>query len=490
MNIQKRLHPMMILVRYVNVIKNYFFLIMIFFVFRMSDESLWVQIGRWGVIVLLVYNLVHILLKWLKTNYVLTNDGITIKEGIFTRQERHIAFKRVQNIQKNKPFYLNLFHLVRLRLETGAEGEQSDIELAVIVDGEADRIERLLDSVKKENMKPESAMEAQALEQNEMIGQNSRKFTNHFISSRKDLLKASVLSFSYLAFIPLIGAIVSNAGSFISLEAVEHSIWGLVRDRWLVMGIVILIFLLLIIIIGLVSTYLKYGKYEISSDENRIYLRSGVLSERHFSIRKTQVQAVKINRSLLKRMLRIAEVELVTAGSLDTEMVGSNTLYPFLPVERAFSLIEELLPEFSVKRDEAMNALPRESLTARLIRIPWLFIVGLLALLLFKPDLWFLSILLLLNSMIARFLDYRFTRFIIDKDFIQLQSGGFNNKMTVMNRDKVIELEVKQSALKRWFGLATVQATSRGKPINVEEMRDIPLKWAVESYLWYVKEGE
>jgi|GEM_PF-4393389 len=79
---------------------------------------------------------------------------------------------------------------------------------------------------------------------------------------------------------------------------------------------------------------------------------------------------------------------------------------------------------------------------------------------------------------------------MIDKDFIQLQSGGFNNKMTVMNRDKVIELEVKQSVLKRWFGLVTVQAISRGKPINVEEMRDIPLKWAMESYLWYVKEGK
>lgn len=490
MNHEKHLHPMTILVNYVTVIKNYFFLIMIFFVFRMGDEALWVQIGRWGVVALLAYNFVLIPFKWLKTNYVLTYDGITIKEGIFNRQERHVAFKRVQNIQKNKPFYLNLFRLVKVRLETGAEGDHSDIELAAIKGAEADWIESLLDEVKKEKLHPKARIAPGTSEQIEAIEETEQRRITHFVSSRKDILKASLLSFSYLAFIPIIGAIVSNAGDFINFEMLEKRVWDAVRDGWAIMSLAIILFLLLVIAIGLVSTYLRYGKYEISSDETRIYLKSGVLSERHFSIRKDQVQAVKINRSPLKRILHIAEVELVTAGSLDTEMEGTNTLYPFLPVDRAYSLIEELLPAFNVKRDEDMEVLPGRSLIARLLRVPWLFLIALAGLLIFKPDLWYLSILLLLCTILSRLLDYQFTRFMIDHDFIQLQSGGFHNSLTVMNHKKVIELEVKQSIVKRWFGLATLQATSRGKPINVEEMRDIPFNWSIDSYLWYEKKGE
>lgn len=210
-----------------------------------------------------------------------------------------------------------------------------------------------------------------------------------------------------------------------------------------------------------------------------------MFSERHFSIRKNQVQAVKVHQSLLKRMLGLASVELVTAGGIDEEMEGGNTLYPFLPARKATEIIAELLPDFEIRDESVMKHLPRKSLVARLLRIPWLFIACFIVMMIFYRMYWYLSFVLLIFSAIERYLDFKYSRFLINNDFIQLQTGGIYTHLTVISRTRMIEMDVRRSIVKERFGLSTLKATTRGKPVNVEELSDIPDDWAREAYNWY-----
>lgn len=110
------------------------------------------------------------------------------------------------------------------------------------------------------------------------------------------------------------------------------------------------------------TTFLKYGKYEISSDDERIYITKGVIEETSFFIEKHKVQAVEVEQSLLKRLLGLAEVKLTSAGRLDFEgeKLELNSLYPFLPVKRAYEIINEILPDYEVAQE--MRQLPKKSL--------------------------------------------------------------------------------------------------------------------------------
>src|SRR5690606_41434165 len=51
-----------------------------------------------------------------------------------------------------------------------------------------------------------------------------------------------------------------------------------------------------------------------------------------------------------------------------------NSLYPFLPVEKAYQLIEELLPIYQI--NSRLERLPRIALWLRLLRPSWFFVIA------------------------------------------------------------------------------------------------------------------
>ncbi len=173
--------------------------------------------------------------------------------------------------------------------------------------------------------------------------------TVHFRPSRKDLLKASFLSLSFLALIPIIATIINNAEDIFNWKMDVEEVYVFIADSWLLIGTVIILFLVIAVGFGITRTFLKYGKYEIASDHERIYIKRGTLSEQSFSIRKENVQGIQLNQNPFKKLLKLTEVKLVSAVNDDDDGEEINTLYPFLPTNRAFGLIEELLPGFQVE---------------------------------------------------------------------------------------------------------------------------------------------
>lgn len=473
MSEKKRMHPMMIVVEAGTYLKSMFFLFLILFVFQYANESLWARLGRWALLFITFIMLLHVLLKWAATSYELKETGVDFYEGIFKKKQRHIAYRQVQHVEQQKPIYLNLFKLVSLKLETGAEGEEASLLFPALTIEAAQHIEHAL--VKGERLQTEALSEAQ--------GVPGGMRTIHFASSRRDIWKASLLSFSYLALIPAAGALFSNLSKFVDLKSMENSLIGFMAEYKLFLFIAVMLLLILLGVSGWLFAYLKYGKYVIYSDEERVYVKGGVLNESQFAIQKKHVQAIAIKQSLLKRWLRIAEVELISAGKLDLEMTDKSSLYPFLPVQRAIEIVNEMLPEYSIMPD--MKRLPARSGWARLFRIPWLWLAGLAALLIWKPEWWLFSFILLFLTACSRLFDYRNSGFLIQGNRIQVQSGGFESTLFITNKERIIEMKLKQSVIKTNFGLSSITLTNRGKPVHMETLRDVPEAWAEQTYHWY-----
>lgn len=476
----KRMHPMTMLVSFIRSLKDVFFIFLILFVINYSSDATWVKIGRILFLIYLIYKTFAVILTWLRTTYVLTDSSVELKQGVFTRKQQHLPYDRVQNVQIETPFYLGMFSLTKLTLETGAENEEASFTFTVITKEEAERIEQILDHYKQQEGQ-EKTIETTDIE-GVTSDYKSNEKTIHFNPTTKDILKASVLSFSYLLLIPILVSFFNNIDDLYDLSNIAKEAYEFLVKSWVLLTTAIIAAVIIMVVFGLIQTYLRYGRYEISSDSERIYIRKGVLNEHHFSIRKRNVQAVHIEQSLLKRMLQIAEVKLISTGGIDAED-EVNSLYPFLPINRAYTIIEELLPGYEVKPN--MERLPKKSLIARLCRIPWFWLIATATIMIFFPEWWAVSIILFILTYTARFLDFYFSGFLIHGELLQMRTGGISLTTLITTREKIIEFNLMQNFITKPFDLASIEVTNRGKPIHVQSLEEIPMDMSKRAFVWY-----
>ncbi|WP_066189107.1 PH domain-containing protein [Gracilibacillus timonensis] len=485
----KRMHPLMIPVSLIRTVKELFFLILVLFVFNWSSEALWVTIGRYLLFGYVLFSIVRYTLKWWRTYYHLTHSAIEIREGAMVLKRRHIPFDRIQNVQIQTPAYLRLFGVTSLKIETASGDEEASFAFLAITRTEAEKIEQALDQYKRDTHGETDVSETETSEAtvSGLTSDHSHETkTIHFTPTKKELGKAFLLSASYLILFPIIFSFVQQLDGVLDIMRYLEEAYTFISDSWLLLTLAILVVVLISVLFGVVTTYLKYGRYEISSDAERIYITQGILTEKHFSIRKKNVQAIQMEQSILKRWLGITGITLINAGGDAGDSI--NSLYPFLPTKRAISLVSEMLPNFTITED--VGALPRKSLVARFCRFPWFWLIVTAVIFFFFKSFWWISLVLLVLTLLQRYINYRYSGFVIHDEFIQLQEGGWVTSTLVTRRQKVIELSVEQSLMKQRFGLASLATINRSKPIFTQKLRDIPQEMAAGAYQWYVGNGK
>ncbi|MYL64516.1 PH domain-containing protein [Bacillus hwajinpoensis] len=466
--------------------KSAIFFLVYFFLIKGSSDSFFFVYGRPAVLILLGLSVVRIVLKWFTKKYCLDDHAFHLHEGIFTKSKRTIPFTKIENINEHTSFFHRLTGTTSIIFETGMKGDEAAVEFDIVSRSQANALKEHV-SIKLEKKETEVL---DAAEEKELSDRGI-----HFRAQKKDLLKASFTSLSFLFFVPLIASFYSKLDDMFGVEKdAEGLIAFLLQSGWLIATIVLLV-ILVSVGFGITRTFLKYGGFEITSDADRIYIQKGVLDATKFSISKHRVQAIEIHQTMLKRLFGLAEVKLTSVGEArsDEEKLESNSLYPFLPVHRAYEMIEEILPTYKVT--EKMNQLPRASLWIRLMRPSFLWIIGTGVVWYFKPDIlnvpwWVLSLILLLIVSVIRYFDYKNTKYRLNEAFVQFKTGGLSTSLFVTKRSKVIEISVKRGFVQKQCGLASVDMVNRSKPVHHSGIEDVPQELAGAFYHWYLGRGK
>lgn len=498
----KRMHPLRILRSLFSLIKNSAIIIIYLFVIRMNDTSSFLKVGRIIFLIFMIYQMIAIVVDWWKTSYEIKNNSIHMYRGLFKKRHNRIPLSSVQNIQRSTPFYFKFFGVTSLNLETSSTDKRASVTFNAITDDEATRIEQELNQVKyySEKMIDKSDKlsnhendieddEMKSLETQiakEVDKKNDFSYADriiHFQPTRKELMKASFLSLSFLVVIPVLITMYENVEDFISIEDKALNFFRVITETWILIGIAIVILAVILVGIGVLWTFLKYGKYEISSDQDHIYIRMGVLSEQSLSIRKRNVQAIELIQTPIKKWLGLCEIKLVSAESVNEEGPKISSLYPYMEKDRSLHIIQELLPRFLIQKE--MNRLPKASLMMKMIRIPWFFIIALLFIVIFQKTWWYVLPFLLMITYVLRYFSYRNTRYVIEDGNIQFKTGGLWSSWFVTNRNNVIEIEVKRSFWQQKLGLATILTVNQTKPVHHEELMDIPIEKSQHFIHWY-----
>lgn len=491
----RRHHPVLILFKIGRLIRNSIFIFLVLFVFQIDNSSALFVYGRYAFSLFFLWSLISAILTWLTTTYALDEQRFYLRRGIFSKTDQSIPFSKVQNINRHTSFAHRLFGLTSIRFETGIAGEDASVKFEVATKNEAARLETAVQELTGPlaSEEPRSADETDAAPETEqVIRKPQEERVIHFQPTRRDLLKASMTSFSFLLLVPLLASLYYNVSEFIGLEERLDGIGAnLLSSPWII-ALTVGLIILASFVFGICHSFIKYGKYEISSDSQRVYIQKGVLSEASFSIAKERVQAIEITQSLTKRILGLAEVKLISAGSLSMgpEELSISSLYPFLPKKRAYALVSELLPGYRIQED--MKRLPRRALWIRMLVPSWLWLIVTAVLVYFRPEFlgiestwWIASSILLAFVFISRVLDFLHTRYCLNDELIQLKNGGFTSTLFVTKREKIVEVEIKQNRIQRQLGLSSLQAVTRARPIHTSYLKDVPDSLAGNFHHWY-----
>ncbi|MEK4534281.1 PH domain-containing protein [Peribacillus sp. FSL K6-1552] len=474
----KRLHPFKIPFELGKVMKGNLFFIIMLYVLNFGTEKTYMKVLQIGFLVYLVWRVISVILQWYTYKYQIKEGTVQITSGLISKSFRTVPFLKVQNVQRRTTLFHKLFNLTSLTFETGMTDDQGSVPFEVISQKEAKRLEQELSLIQELSVIEVDGTEEDILEIVESVSEK----TIHFTPTKQDVLKASFTSLSFLALIPIVATIYNTLDDFFNMKNAEGLLATLL-DTWWIVTIALIGIICIAVAFGIISTFVKYGKYEISSDHERVYIKKGVLDESAFSIQKEKVQAVEITQSLIKRMLGLAEVKLISAGSTGDKELETNTLYPFLSVDRAYAMIEEILPTYKVER--SMERLSKQAFKVRMMRPSFFWILTTVAIYYFKPAIWYVSVILLVLIYTLRILDYKNSRYLLNNEIIQFKSGSLETSLFITKRSKVIQIEVERSKLQKLFGLASIETVNRSKPVHHTKLQDVSVEYADEFYTWY-----
>ena len=480
----KRYSPLTMLFNIGKLFRNSFFFVIYLYVLKAGSESLLIKYGRIVFLISIGLSLFSIIYKWFTHKYELDHTSFHLYKGLFSKTERTIPFSKIQTVNRHTSLFHRMFKMTSIHFDTGMAGEDATVTFEVISQIEAERMEA--------HVRNADHGEAVHLDHAETEHKDSNRII-HFQPTRKDIIKASFSSLSFLVLIPLIASFYYKINEIFHVDDTAGGFLEKIMGSWWIVTIVVIVILIASATFGIVRTFLKYGKYEISSDSNQIYIRKGVIDETAFSISKEKVQAIEIEQSLIKRLLGLAEVKLTSAGSLSSEegTLEINTLYPFLPVNKAYEMVSDILPSYQITRE--MIRLPKKSFWIRILWPSWFWLIATGALFYFKPTIldmewaWmFFSAALLLCILILRLLDFFHTRYLINDQFIQFKKGALTTSLFVSKREKVIEVKVTRNIIQKMLGLASIETTNRGKPVHHSGVNDVPVERANKFFQWYM----
>ncbi len=498
-----RYHPLTIVFRIYQLVKNSLFFIILLFVLRKDSESLFFEYGRYAFVIFIIWRLFYIVIAWFVEKYEWKDRTFYIHKGIFVKHSSTIPFSKIQNVTRKTTIFHKIVGFASLTFETAMDGENDAIHFEVLSKKHADFLVDLVQQ-SKHNIPQEEYMNSDVVRIDKQEDEELERVTVqkavrivHFTPKRADLWKASLSSLSFLAIVPIVGGLFDFIGPLLpETDQVEGIFQVLLDSKWILFVIIILA-VITAVIFGVVRTFIRYGKYEISSDATHIYIDRGVLDESYFAIENRKIQGLELQQTWLKRIFGLAEVKLISSASPNKAdgSVNVNSLYPFLPLNKAYQLIEELLPTYQLNAQ--LDGLPRKSLWIKLLRPSWIGIVAAIGLFCFKPDFfqidqawWILCIVLFSFIILHRILDYIHTRYVVTSDQVQWWHGGLTSRMFITKRKNVIEMTYSQTKLQKYFDVASIKTMNRSVPVHIEKINDIPVPYALTMENWYLKRNE
>ncbi|MEM8931553.1 MAG: PH domain-containing protein [Acidobacteriota bacterium] len=432
---------------------------------------------------LIVPGLVGAILRYAVFRYRLGDEELHLRDGILQRNERHVPYARIQNVDLVQNPIHRWLDVATVRLETASGGEpEASISVLPLATVEELR-QRVL-----HGRRAVSAVGSDAVASDGATADTTRRSIDADLE--RSLLDVPVSELALLGLLSNKGLLVVAAavgllqqlGFFDDptrieafapiasswVEQIDPTTW----TPWQVGGVIVVVTLTFILFTRLLSagwmvfTLWRFQLTRRGEDLRTIY---GLVTRITATIPRRRVQLLSVRESFLQGLLGRASVQVETAGGggqaqgPNEQGPGASRLWlaPMVARGDVAELITEVLPEFDFDSVD-WRPIARRALR-RVLRKHLIAVALLTALAVVVAGVWGLSALVLLPYVWIRSVRrIRRAGWAITDKMVLYRSGIWGRSTSAVPLSKVQTVLITQTPFDRRWGMATVHVDTAG----------------------------
>jgi len=403
-----------------------------------------------------------------------------IKSGLLWKQERRIPLKRFQDVEIHQSFIHRFLKMAKVVIKT-AGSDQQEAVLEVISETEARDFKKLLVRSQSQELPipdPHQLTSSPSGEQKEtlLLKLSFRDLLIGGLSSRiAGTLGALIAVIIYFWVVLVVGSYF-GLGNFeipdfdyfpdwTSYLPLEGTIFEPVLSLFLNDTLGKSIFLILAgFLFSLVKFMVKHFHYRLFQTGDILTKSEGLLNTRSSSLAADRVQALKIEESLLRRWLKLAEIWVDSAGDRNQvdDQKKRDSFVPVMSRQGAFQAVLEIMEKLRVAEPK-WNKISRKSIF-RGSRVGWLILTviviqcalafGWFAL------FWLPGFPLIYMYNLKRF---RITGYWYDDNYLIFRKGWINRTTLYLPIKNIQNVSLTQNPFDRRHGLGSITLDTAGQ---------------------------
>lgn len=470
----RRLHGSSLIFRLIPLVQS--FLVPALLVFFLSSDGSW---QLWLPLLILPAFLIE-LYRTRTLRYRLEPDELVIMTGRWFRNERHIPYQRIQNIDLVQGLLHRLLDVGEVRLET-ASGAGVEAKLIVLSrSAEAELREAVAQgrygAGESEAASAEPEPEAALDGGEEVIAQT-------FPPQSEPVLRLGFGEIGRIAMdpgrslIPL-GVLFGLGWEFELFE--RFQVWSRVEGwfeagglgyGWLDGLLLALLAFVLLTLFSLIGTTLLFHGFELHLVDDQFRIRRGLLTKVRATVPRRRIQLVSVHQSLIHRWMDRVRVRVGTAGqgsSEEDDGQEESWLAPLCASREVSELLREIDPRF-VANEPDWRPFPRAALQrarrralrgalvlAAVLVAAWKWMEGV------PNEVLFLTPLPFVWLWMTAGWAYHRRAFAIDSQRLVLREGWWKHRTTYVLMEKVQSVECVAGVFDRRWQQAQLSVDTAG----------------------------
>lgn len=456
----RRLHPMSWLFVLVVNLKEFAIPLLAALFFGRGGNEMWEYLGMIGALVLAAISFI----QYLSYRYSVLGAELVIREGILSRNVRHVPLARIQNVSLHRNPLHRLFGVAEVQLESAA-GMTPEATMRVLSLQRAAELEQLVREMRQlaEQGDPRLAAHDDADREVVLVALPSAEILRlGLISNRGMVVVAGAIGVLSQMRPDGFSRSVANLAERLFGEV---SGLGLGPLQWVVAGTLLVVGLVVLLrLFSVLLAFLQFHGFRLAQTGDRLRVESGLLTRVRASALRRRIQHWTVDESLLHRLFKRQSLKVETAVMQAANQAerGLSHLLPIGTRGQVESMIQRLLPQAGWP---GLDWRPLHAKAWRRMFRPAVVVLLLIctALSLATPGAWaWLGLLLLPLALASALGRGRFGGYALGERVLAFRSGWLSRQWSMVELHRLQGVQLTHSLFDRRNGMANVVVDTAG----------------------------
>lgn len=453
------------------------------FLFK-KDENNEIIIYVAIVLIIVLIAIIAFLRYWFFKFYIDKDlQEFVIESGIFNKTKTAIQLQKIQKVDINQSLIQRIFNVHKLEIDTAGSDKKEASISAISHEMALDLKSHLVENAEFYGNKVTS---------DELVTENQPK--NFITIGLPSLIKIGltanyVASFAYLVL--FFSTISDNLRQIGKERLIDENIDKL--DKFPITTVLLVFFgliIVLILVINLFSTVIKYFNFTIKKDKNTFVLSYGLINLKNTIINPEKVQIIKLSQNYFQKRLNVNTIEIKQASSSEGSKKKDKTKIPGCNSLEKNEILKLLIQQLPSKENEVVPNIRKLLLSVFfLILIP--VCVGLLVNSFYNRlsviEAIVVTLVYVLLVGIINWFSFKNYRLFPSKDFIVKQSGAWDIDQEIIEPHKIQAIKTSQFFWQKLTNIGSVVLYTAGGSISFSTANYTTIKKLTNYWLYQVE---